>query len=353
MVVSVDSQKILKKKRQYKGRKVSSYSPMKRSLNLKRTPISLYFLPFISALFIFSIYINISDVFWQIKTPEMTLHNFVLPDDIGTRSKNNRSLRAFVDIPLPENPQKGSSNPEGSFYLSSYIVREDDRYSIIAEKFNLTLDSLLSVNHIDSSSLPIPGIEIKIPNISGIYYRVLKGDTLTSISTKFNLDLQEITHVNQLFSSVIHTGEELFLPEIAMDKDKINKLIQNRFTIPSAGSVKNNYGSSIDPTTGLKNYSYGIDIINSRGTAVYASKAGIVKNTSYNSYFGRVVLLNHSGSFQSMYGCLDSIVVEPGQVVERGELLGYIGNSGFKTYEHLQFSIFKDKEDVDTLEYIF
>lgn len=353
MVVSVDSQKILKKKRHYRGRKVSSYSSMKRSVNLRRTPVSLYFLPFISALFVFSIYINVSDIFWRIKTPEMTLHNFILPDDAGTRNKENRSMRAFVDIPFPENPQMGSFHPEGVFYLSSYIVRDEDRYSILAEKFNITLDSLLSVNHIDSSSLPTPGNEIKIPNISGIYYKVLKGDTLTSISIKFNLDLQEIIYVNQMFSSVIHPGEELFLPEIIMDKDKINKLIQGRFTIPSAGSVKNNYGSSIDPTTGLKNYSYGIDIINSRGTAVYAAKAGIVKNTSYNSYFGRVVLLNHSGSFQSMYGCLDRIVVEPGQVVARGELLGYIGNSGFKAYEHLQFSIFKDKEDVDTLEYIF
>lgn len=315
--------------------------------------MSLFYLPFISALFVFSIYINISDSLMQVKTLQLSLYNFTLPGELGRESVNNSTMKALFDISLPENPQKGFTHPEGSFYLTPYIVRDDDRYSIIAQKFNITLDSLLSVNHVESDSVLSVGSKIQIPNLSGTFYTVLKGDTLTAISTRFNLELQELIYVNQLYSSVIHPGEELFLPGISMDKEKISKIVQNRFTIPSAGSVKNNYGSSIDPTTGLKNYSYGIDIINDRGTAVYAAKEGIVKNTSYNSYFGRVILLNHSGSFQSMYACLDSVIVEPGQVVERGELLGYIGNSGFNSYEHLQFSIFKDKEDVDTLEYIF
>jgi LysM repeat protein len=341
------------KKRQNKSRKVSSCFRGAGSIRVSRRPVSLFMLPFISSLFIFSIYINISDSFWQVRSPDYPIYDLKLPGEETSVLGEEKTLKASVDLSLLMNPQQGNENPEWAFYLSSYTIRDDDRYSIIAEKFHISLDSLLSVNRIDNNTIPEVGSEIQIPNLSGIYYSVQKGDTLTSIASTFSLDMEEISRINQLYTTVIHIGEELFLPDVKMDEDILNRIIGNKFIIPAAGTVKNSYGSSLDLATGLKNYNYGIDIINTKGTAVFAARDGIVNNTSYNAYFGRVVLLNHSGSFQSMYGCLDSIAVEPGQTIQQGDILGYIGNSGFKANEHLQFSIFKNKEDVDTLEYIF
>jgi len=368
MVVSVDSQKIIKKsrhksrgiqdrrlqkKRQYKSKRVSSEYRKKDLFRISRRPVSLFMMPFITSLFIFSIYINISDSLWQVESPEFTVVNLKFPDDSDFLPDEYMTMKGSFDLYFLMPSQKDAESIEGVLKLSTYTVREDDRYSIIAEKFHISIDSLLSVNRIGTGNIPVAGGQIEIPNLSGIYYTVQKGDTLTSISSRFALEIEDIRHVNQLYSTVIHIGEELYLPGISLDRDKLNRIVGNRFIIPATGSVKNTYGSSIDPTTGLKNYNYGIDIINTKGTAVYAARDGIVKNTSYNSYFGRVVLLNHSGSFQSMYACLESVTVEQGQYVLQGDLLGYMGNSGFKSNDHLQFSIFKNKEDVDTLEYIF
>jgi len=337
MVVSADSQKIVRNKRRYKSRKVSiSHSGQ----------ISLFRIPFIFSLFIFSIYINISDFYWYIRTPEFSVRQIALPEE-------NKLLKASINLKIVNPDFYVTRETEEDFYLSSYTVREDDRYSIIADKFKISIDSILSVNGISNRVTPDVGSELLIPNISGLYYVVEKGDTLTYIASKFDLEVEELNSVNDLYSSVIHIGDRLFIPDAEMDKDELNRIIGEKFLIPAAGSIKNNYGSYLDPVTGLKNYNYGIDIINSKGTAVYAAKDGIINNTSYNPYYGRVVLVNHSGSFQSMYSCLDSIVVSLGQSVKRGELLGYIGNSGFRSVDHLQFSIFKNKEDVDTLEFIF
>lgn len=368
MVVSVDSQKIMKKSRskyrgyqvfgksnssRYKSKRVSSEYGKSNSIKISRRPVSLFMVPFISALFIFSIYINLSDSFWQVKTPDFSIESFSLPDEAESDFDGAITMKASVGISLLTHTERVSETVSGVLSMTSYTIGEEDRYSIIAEKFQINLASLISLNEIDSNKTPVVGSKLKIPNISGVFYKVKKGDTLASISSQFDLNIDDISRVNQLYSSVIHIDEEIFLPGVTMDEDRLKRILGNRFIVPAAGTVKNTYGSSLDPTTGLRNYSYGIDILNDKGTAVYAAKEGVVTNTSYNAYFGRVILLNHSGSFQSMYGCLDSINVEPGQLVRQGDLLGYMGNSGFKSNDHLQFSIFKNKEDVDTLEYIF
>ena len=359
MVVSADSQKILKKKRRYKSKTVSHYNRQRigrlnsSSLKVVRKPVSLFMLPFISALFVFSLYINISDSYWIIREPSFTLDDLSFPEENIVTEQRERILKASIENSYLYNENTSDESHQKYFFTTPYTIRDDDRYSTLANKFNITIDSLISINGITSVGKPLPGSIINIPNLSGIIYPVEKGDTLSSISIKYNIEVDEIQLANNLHSSIIHIGETIFLPNVSMDSDKIEKIIGSKFVIPSSGAVKNNHGSYLDPGTGLKNYNYGIDIINNKGTAVYAAKDGIVSNTAYNSYYGRVVLLNHSNYFQSMYSCLDSIAVKPGQSVKRGQLLGYIGNSGFKSSEHLQFSIFKNKEDVDTLEYIF
>ena len=350
MVVSANSQTLRRNRKRYNDRVVFNNSSRR---TVKYSPVSLFSLPFICALFIFSFYINLSDSYWYIISPRFTVNEILLPEETDRPGSDNYTLKAAIDLNTMIPQDQSFDYTEKKFYLKEYTVRDDDRYSIIANKFSIELDSLLSVNDIKPMEKIIPGSELLIPNISGIFYEVKKGDTLSSLASRFKLEIETIQEINELYSTVIHTGEKLFLPGIKMDNEKFDKIIGQNFLIPATGSVKNTYGSYLDTVTGLKNYNYGIDIINIKGTAVYASKNGVIKDTSYNSYYGRVIFINHSSSFQSMYGCLNSIVVTPGQSVKRGEIIGYMGNSGFKSVEHLQFSIFKNKEDVDTLEYIF
>lgn len=339
MVVSIERQNI--------GKKIKRGSYLlSPEWKVKSHSIPIKYMPFIMALFIFSIFINLSDSLWNKYEPVFLMGELTLPDEEIILVEEGKVLKASAPHIYPE-----SSTHKGILYRD-YKIQEDDRYSIIAGNFNISLGTLISVNKIEDGMI-ILGERLKIPSESGILYTVEKGDTLSSISQNFNMEIEEINRANNLINTVIHVGEELFLPGVDLKETEINRIIGDKFIIPSSGAVKNNYGAYFDPVTGLKNYNYGIDVINKKGTPVYAAKEGIVGNTSYNPHFGRVIQINHKGSMQSMYSCLDSIIVKPGERVQRGDLLGYMGNSGFQAIEHLQFSLFKNKEDVAALELIF
>ncbi len=351
MIVSVESQKTYKYKSKY-NKNISDRSET-LSFSMKKSSISLFFLTYFTALLIFALLINFFNPFVHLRSPEFSSNVIRLPEEMDDEELGIRVLKASINLERII-PQSDNRKYQSEIYNSSvYTIQEDDRFSIIAEKFSIDLGSLLSVNMIKENNTPIIGESIIIPNMSGILYDVKKGDTLISIGENFTLDTDKISRTNGLISTVIYPGDSLFLQDVKMDPDKIEQIIGNKFIIPSSGRVKNSYGKYIDNLTGLKNYNYGIDIINVKGTAVYAAKDGVVQATSYNSYYGRTILVNHSASFQTMYNCLDSIAVKPGESVKRGELLGYLGDSGFKSSEHLRFSIFNNKEDVDPLDFIF
>lgn len=339
MVVTVERQKIL--------RKHSSSNRLKIS-------IPLYLVPYILSFLLFTIILNFLDLFWNPDEPYFKISELTLPEENAQLNETKELiLKAEAPDIFPVIPKENKKIDNDRINISNYRTREYDRYSIIASKFGISLDTVISLNDLKESDSIKEGTILKIADRSGIFHIVEKGETLLSLSELYKCEVKDIIKVNGLLTTVIKTGEKLFIPGGSLPESEIKKIIGKRFIIPAEGTVKNNYGSYIDPVTGLKNYNYGIDIINKKGTAVYAAKEGIINNTSFNSYYGRVVQVNHSGDLQSIYSCLDSIVVKPGESVERGDLIGYMGNSGFRNREHLQFSIFEKKEDVDTLEYIF
>jgi len=83
----------------------------------------------------------------------------------------------------------------------------------------------------------------------------------------------------------------------------------------------------------------GIDIAVPIGTLVRASGAGTVGQTGEDPEYGLFVLLDHSDEYQTMYGHLSRVVVQPGAAVIRGQVIGLSGNSGRSSAPHLHFEI--------------
>ncbi len=85
----------------------------------------------------------------------------------------------------------------------------------------------------------------------------------------------------------------------------------------------------------------GVDLRATRGTPVHATADGVVEWAAkqHNSGMGKVVRLVHNFGFTTLYGHLDRIEVRPGQFVQRGDLLGYAGNTGTATAPHLHYEV--------------
>ena len=96
----------------------------------------------------------------------------------------------------------------------------------------------------------------------------------------------------------------------------------------------------------------GLDISARRGTPIMAPADGIVVFAGRNGGLGKTVRLSHGFGYSTVYGHLDQISVEPGDLIHRGDQVGLLGNSGRSTGPHLLYEVIEDGKSVNPLYYI-
>jgi len=108
---------------------------------------------------------------------------------------------------------------------------------------------------------------------------------------------------------------------------------------PVEGPVASSFGEREDPINGEGAFHSGIDIDAPKGTPVRAAGDGDVSGTSMGTGYGRQVVLDHGHEVLTVYGHLSAIAVLPGQHVVRGQVIGYVGQSGRATGPHLHYEV--------------
>ncbi|MBI5526923.1 MAG: M23 family metallopeptidase [Deltaproteobacteria bacterium] len=121
---------------------------------------------------------------------------------------------------------------------------------------------------------------------------------------------------------------------------------------PSRGWVTSDFGFRYDPYTGDRSMHRGLDIATQAGTTVVAPGDGQVISSEYNSYYGKVILIDHGNSVVTRYAHLSEISVREGDKVARGQKIGAVGNSGRSTGPHLHYEIEVNGIPVNPMKYI-
>jgi murein DD-endopeptidase MepM/ murein hydrolase activator NlpD len=256
---------------------------------------------------------------------------------------------------IPEEPEavKGTRGTAiGTLRMSRYTIQQGDTLSQIAQRFGLSMDTLISFNGIQDARSLKAGAVLAVPNESGLKYRVRRGDSLEWIAKRFGIELNDMLDWNRLESSLIHPGQELFIPKARLSETELNRVFGRLFIFPTRGRLTSRFGVRGDPITGVSRFHNGIDLANDIGTPVMAAMSGKVSMIGFNPNFGKYVILSHPEGFQTLYGHLDSFLVRKGQRVRQGESIGLMGNSGYSTGSHLHFSIFSRGEPVDPFRYL-
>ena len=99
--------------------------------------------------------------------------------------------------------------------------------------------------------------------------------------------------------------------------------------------------------TGLVKFHTGVDIGASRGVLVNAAAAGKVIHAGWSGGYGRMVVVQHLGGFQTLYAHLSKMSVSEGDFVGAGALVGKVGATGRVTGPHLHFEVRVDGVPVD------
>lgn len=112
------------------------------------------------------------------------------------------------------------------------------------------------------------------------------------------------------------------------------------------------YGWRIHPIWGDKRFHSGVDLAANQGDPIYAIASGTVTSASYSDAYGYNVSISHGSGYGSMYAHMTSYTVSAGQYVSQGEVIGYVGSTGWSTGPHLHFEIYVNGSTVNPMDYV-
>ena len=108
---------------------------------------------------------------------------------------------------------------------------------------------------------------------------------------------------------------------------------------PARGWVTSGFGTRMDPYTGKRVMHRGLDIANQPGMPVVAPARGVVVFNGTSGGFGKVLVLDHGYGVRTRYGHLEETKVNIGDHIDRGDIIGTIGNTGRSTGPHLHYEV--------------
>ncbi|KAA6336384.1 Murein DD-endopeptidase MepM [termite gut metagenome] len=113
------------------------------------------------------------------------------------------------------------------------------------------------------------------------------------------------------------------------------------------------YGYRMDPMYGVLRFHYGMDFSAPIGTNIYATGNGTVIAIGWRTGFGNAVEIDHGFGYRTLYAHMSGFRAKVGQKVMRGEIIGFIGNTGKSTGPHLHYEVHINGQPVNPINYYY
>jgi hypothetical protein len=197
---------------------------------------------------------------------------------------------------------------------------------------------------------PIPD-DIRKAGFGGVdRYKELEGYENSKIITTTMQRLDQV-------SKQMYIQSKSFDEVVKMAKNKEQMLA----CIPAIQPISNKdlkhepsgYGMRMHPIYKYSKFHAGMDFTANPGTKIYATGDGVVELAEYGSGYGNHVIINHGYGYKTLYGHMIKIVARVGQKVKRGELIGYVGNTGLSAGPHVHYEVHKNGEPVNPVNFYY
>jgi murein DD-endopeptidase MepM/ murein hydrolase activator NlpD len=278
-------------------------------------------------------------------------------------------------------PNPAVSRPQ--FGVGKYTVSKGDTMFSIARKAELSLAVLSSVNNISDPSSVKVGQTLYIPAQPGSVYVAAKGDSVQSVADKYQTKTDAIREANRLDSyAQLEAGQLVLIPGVVQASAAIKPI-----TVATPQSISSSSGVSplpapksaqappvaavaltkapqgsgntlIWPVTGPISTNFspthrGLDIVANQGVPVKSALAGrVVGAAEGDGPYGWYVIVEHGGTFTSVYAHLSKIRVKVGDVVEKSQIVGEVGTTGQSTGSHLHLELRQNNVPIDPRPYL-
>lgn len=257
----------------------------------------------------------------------------------GTGGQDNPDFLTRGAAPLTIIPERGR---RGAIV---YVVQPGDNVWKIAQSFGLQPETVLWSNP-ELEAWPdyiTVGQELFILPVDGAYHQVKAGDTLQSVAERYRVDASAIIECeyNDLSEPYeLQEGQRLVVP--GGSRPLVPRFV--RATAPAPANAPQGSGNFMWPVSGYVTQGYWLghpatDIGAPTGTPIYAADSGYVAATGWMGGYGNYIAINHGNGFETLYAHLSEIRVIAGQGVQRGQVIGLVGNTGRSTGPHLHLEI--------------
>jgi murein DD-endopeptidase MepM/ murein hydrolase activator NlpD len=235
--------------------------------------------------------------------------------------------------------------------IIEYEVQQGETVGTIADKFGISQDTIRWRNDLGSKDTIKAGQTLEILPVTGVAYKVGKGETVYSIAKKLDSSAQAI--VDYPFNTFTNdetfglaVGQTVIVPDGVKPQAKVTSPRRWRVT-PDAGAVVAS-GNFVWPASGQISqnfhwYHKGIDISNRGAPNILAADSGsVVLSTCLGWGYGCHIIVDHGNGYRTLYAHLSSLYVSVGQSVARGNAIGRMGSTGRSTGTHLHFEVIKN-----------
>jgi murein DD-endopeptidase MepM/ murein hydrolase activator NlpD len=251
----------------------------------------------------------------------------------------------FIDSPK----EKSQKREIEEMQLQYQILNDQlDRATAILKDLEDRDDNIYRVIF---ESEPIPS-SIREAGTGGIdKYENLKGYSNSELIVESHQKMDKI--MGQLYVQS-KSFDEVF--QMAKNKE------QMLASIPAIQPVKNTdlrrvgsyFGVRMDPFYKVKKFHEGMDFSAPVGTEIFATGNGTVVMAGRDAGgYGNEVVIDHGFSYKTVYAHLSRIFVQPGQKIQRGQVIGYVGNTGKSTSPHLHYEVRKNGIAINPIYFFF
>lgn len=242
----------------------------------------------------------------------------------------------------------------------SYTIRSGDTLSSIASRFGIKTKTLARANGLSERDTLTLGKQLKVPQGDGIYVTLRSGESISHLASRYGVKADLIQQANRISDpTALKKGQQLFIPgvepkEVTRNKEvsresrrergdfkqasrglmgDLGRAVGKTFIWPTAGRISSYFGARGGRTHA------GVDIPRPKGSAIHAARAGTVISAGWNGDYGKCVDISHGAGVVTRYAHCSKITVKPGEKVEKGELIGLVGDTGRATGPHLHYEV--------------
>lgn len=172
------------------------------------------------------------------------------------------------------------------------------------------------------------------------------GKLMAALNEKMNSLSARVEMQNRSFSqlAVMASRKKEFLASIPAIQPVANKNLRK---------MASGFGYRLHPIYKTYKMHEGIDFTAPTGTPIYATGNGRVTTAGPYRGYGNCVVVSHGFGYQTLYGHMYRIKARPGQMVKRGELIGYVGSTGLSSGSHLHYEVIRNGKKINPINYFF